>query len=311
MQLTNVVEPFGEVNVYQQNNGDLKIVATVLSEPVLEHVKIGLALDGSASMKGMYGSGVGIFKPDNTVQPVARTMVGYLANFSYPTGKVDIVYWACSPDGSQIEEIGEFDAQSIKNIALAGPKKLPWGRGTKLLPPLEHFVNKFQQGAKTLGLVKEPCGFCVFITDGIIEDLTAVKQYCIQYAQEISQGKKAFIKLFLLGVGEEIDKGQMDDLDDLEIGCKDTAGVDIDFWDHQLASDMNQLEQVFKELVSEDVIVVSSGRILNQAGKNCQEYADGVPALLKFTLPAGSTAFTLESPKGNFTQDISEALSKP
>lgn len=308
MQLANVVEPFGEVNVYKQTNGNLNIVATILIEPVLEHVKMGLALDGSASMKTMYGSGVGIFKPDNTVQPVARTMVGYLANFSYPTGKVDVIYWACSPDGSQIEEIGEFDAESIQKIALAGPKKLPWGRGTKLLPPLQHFVKKFQQGAKTLGLVKEPCGFCVFITDGIIEDFPEVKKYCLNYAQEISQGKKPFVKLFLLGVGEEIDQGQMDELDDLDTGCKDTAGVDIDFWDHQLASDMKQLEQVFKELVSEDVIVVGSGRIVNQASQTCQEYADGVPALLKFTLPSGSTAFTLETPQGSFTQDISEAL---
>ncbi|NET86186.1 MAG: VWA domain-containing protein, partial [Moorea sp. SIO1F2] len=134
------------------------------------------------------------------------------------------------------------------------------------------------------------------------------KQYCLNYAQEISQGKKPFVKLFMLGVGEEIDQGQMDELDDLDTGCKDTAGVDIDFWDHQLASDMNQLEQVFKELVSEDVIVVGSGRIVNQASQTCQEYADGVPALLKFTLPSGSTAFTLETPQGSFTQDISEAL---
>lgn len=309
MQLTNVVQPFGEVNVYKQSNGSLDIVATVLTEPAFEQVKMGLALDGSASMKNMYGSGVGIFTSDNTVQPVARTMVGYLANFSYPTGKVDVIYWACSQDGSEIEEIGEFDAQNIQNVGIVGPSKKPWGRGTKLLPPLKYFIDKFQKEAKTFGLVKEPCGFCVFITDGVIQDFADVKQYCIQYAQEISQEKKPFVKLFILGVGEEINTDQMDELDDLDTGHKDIAGVDIDFWDHQLANNMSQLEQVFKELVSEDVIVVSSGRIINQVGKTCKDYADGVPALLKFNLPAGSTKFTLESPKGNFTQDISEVLS--
>jgi hypothetical protein len=34
----------------------------------------------------------------------------------------------------------------------------------------------------------------------------------------------------------------------------------------------------------------------------------GVPALMRFRLPAGSTAFTLEFSGGNVTQDITEAL---
>ena len=48
--------------------------------------------------------------------------------------------------------------------------------------------------------------------------------------------------------------------------------------------------------------------ILNQAGKVCKDYPDGVPALLRFTLPSGSTSFTLEFPGGNITQNIDEGL---
>ncbi|GJD19109.1 hypothetical protein RIVM261_040650 [Rivularia sp. IAM M-261] len=308
MQLQNVVEPFGEVNVYKQNGGILNIVATILIEPDFEYARMGLALDGSASMKTIYGSGGGIFTSNNSVEPVARTMVNFLANYSH-TGKVDLIYWACNPDGSKIEELGEFDGDGIKNTAIVGPKKLPWGRGTKLLPPLIHFVEKFK-GAPKLGNVRKPGGFCVFVTDGIIEDLADVKQYCIQYAQEISQGKKPFIKFFLMGVGDEIDEEQMDSLDDMFANnpIKDSLGQNIDLWDHQLANDMSKLEQVFKEPISQDMIVIGSGRILNQTGKICHEYSDGVPALLKFSLPPGSTSFILESPKGNFKQDISEIL---
>lgn len=318
MQLTNVIEPFGEVNVYKETGGKLNIVATILTVPDLEGVRMGLALDGSASMKKMYGiSGVlntGIFGnaagTPNVVEPVARTMVGYLANFS-SSGKVDVIYWACSPDGSQVEELGEFSDKDIQNVAIAGPKKLPWGRGTKLLPPLKYFVDKFKS-APALG-VQRPAALCVFITDGIIEDLADVKQYCFQYAKEITSKQKPFIKLLLIGVGDEVDEGQMEQLDNMfeGSGIKDSAGKDIDIWDHQLASDMNKLEQVFKELASEDMIVIGSGRILNQAGTVCKEYADGVPALLRFTLPPGSNSFTLEFPGGSVTQDISEALAKP
>ncbi|NER31091.1 MAG: VWA domain-containing protein [Symploca sp. SIO1C4] len=316
MQLAKVVEPFGEVNVYKQNSGELHVVATILAVPDLEGAKIGLALDGSASMKKMYGvSGIvgSVFaqaaaaSTPNVVEPVARTMVSYLANFS-SNGKVDLIYWACSPDGSKIEPLGEFEEQDIQNLVISGPKKLPWGRGTKLLPPLKYFVDKFKD-APAKG-VKEPGAICLFVTDGIIEDLTDVKQYCLQYAQEISQEHKPFIKFLLIGVGEEVDEGQMDELDDMfeGSGIKDSSGKDIDLWDHQLASDMQKLEQVFKEFVSEDMIVIGSGRILNQDGKNCQEYPDGVPALLRFTLPVGSTAFSLEFPGGSVTQDISEIL---
>ncbi len=174
MQLTNVVDPFGEVNVYKQSNGTLNIVATILTVPDIEGARMGLALDGSASMKKMYGvSGIvgSAFamaaSTPNVVEPVARTMVSYLANFS-ANGKVDLIYWACSPDGSQVEELGEFDELEIKNKAITGPKKFPWGRGTKLLPPLKYFVDKFKS-APALG-VKQPAAICVFITDGIIED---------------------------------------------------------------------------------------------------------------------------------------------
>jgi hypothetical protein len=68
------------------------------------------------------------------------------------------------------------------------------------------------------------------------------------------------------------------------------------------------LEQIFKEFVSVETIVTQYGRILNQAGTVCEEYNFGVPALMRFKLPAGSTSFTLEFSGGNVTQDISEAL---
>jgi len=50
-QLHNPVEPFGEVNVYRQQNGTLDVVATVLMVPDGEGASAGLAPDASASMK--------------------------------------------------------------------------------------------------------------------------------------------------------------------------------------------------------------------------------------------------------------------
>lgn len=319
MQLSSVVEPFGEVNVEKLNNGELRVSATILSVPDIEFDGMGLALDASASMKKMYGiSGIvgSVFaqaaSTPNVVEPVARTMVDYLSNFSR-SARVNLIYWACSPDGSQIEEVGEFNGQEIKNVTISGPntKKIQMGMQTKLLPPLKYFVEKFK-GSPKRG-VKQPAAICVFITDGRIDDLEEVKQFCFQYAQDIAQKQKPFLKLFLIGVGEAVDEGQMTELDDMFEGknIQDHEGQGIDLWDHQLAEDISKLEQVFKELVSEDVIVVPSGKIFNQAGAVAKDYPDGVPAMLRFNLPQGSTEFTLEFPGGKVTQNISEALSQP
>jgi hypothetical protein len=265
-QLTQAVDPFGEVNVYRQRDGSLQIVATVLMEPDIEGARCGLALDASASMMKMYGANAplgGLFAKSadvvNVVEPVARTMAAYLAQFS-SNGKANLIYWACSPDGSQIEDIGEVTTDQAAALAVRGPRKLPWGRGTKLLPPVRYFV---EQAFRTA-----PWAVCVFVTDGVIEDLAAVKQYCLQYARQIATGQRSFIKLVLLGVGEEVDEAQLQELDDMfeGSGLKDRNGHDIDLWDHKLASEMRQLQEIFAEVVTEDLIVANQGRVLDGAG---------------------------------------------
>lgn len=309
-QLLHPVEPFGEVNVHPRPSGQLHIVATVLMEPDIEGARCGLALDGSASMKKMYGANAPlspIFKAasgvGNVVEPVTRAMAAYLARFS-SSGTVNLIYWACAPDGSGLEEIGEVNESQAQSLAVPGPRKLSWGRKTKLLPPVRYFVD---------GVFRtSPWAISVFITDGIIEDLQEVKQYCFQYAREIAANRRKFCKLVLIGVGEEVDEAQMEELDDMfeGSGLKMPNGDDIDLWDHKLASEMRQLHEVFAEVVSETIIVAEHGRVLDSAGRVVVNYSDGVPALLKFDLPRGSTSFTLELPGHRIVQDLSSALSR-
>ncbi|MBC7910072.1 MAG: VWA domain-containing protein, partial [Pyrinomonadaceae bacterium] len=203
------------------------------------------------------------------------------------------------------EEIGDFDSQQAQTLAINGVKPHLWGRGTKLLPPVKYFVDDKFKDAKW--------GIAIFVTDGIIEDLDDVKQFCLQFGQQISSGQRHFIKLVLIGVGEEVDEGQMEELDDMfeGSGLKDPEGDDIDLWDHKLASEMKKIEEIFAEVVSEHTIVAASGRALNSSGQVVKDYADGVPALLRFVLPAGSTSFKLEFSGGSVTQDISEGLARP
>lgn len=302
-QLSNPVEPFGEVNVFPQPDGSLKITATILMVPDIEGARTGLALDASASMKKLYGASNvlgGVFAKaaaaPNFVEPVARTMAAYLAQFS-SNAKCDLIYWAVDPAGDGIEPIAAVTAETSATVPIAGPKK-PWGRGTKLLPPVKHFVDNEFKAA--------PWAICVFVTDGVIEDLADVKAYCLNFAKQIASGKRQFIKLVLIGVGEEVDESQMEELDDMfeGSGLKMPNGDPIDLWDHKLAAEMKKIEEIFAEVVSEDAVVAASGRVVNQAGTACADYPDGLPAILRFSLPKGSTSFTLEFPGGSVTQDL-------
>jgi hypothetical protein len=296
---TKVVEPFGEVNIWPQPDGSLRVRATILMTPAVEGAQTGLAIDGSNSMKQMFGAGGAVSAlfastTPNVVEPVARTFASYLSNFD-SDGQTTVIYWACGPGGMQIEELGDMDAPTAKSKSFAAPKH--FGTGTKLLPAIKYFTETRFSAA--------PWSIFVFITDGIIEDLGEVKTYTLQLARQIAAGQRQFVKLVLVGVGAEIDRGQMEELDDLDYGgLKDPGGQELDLWDHKLASEMQKLEEIFAEIVSEDTILAPSAEIIDSAGNSVEpngrgSYADGLPALLDFNVSAGTTAFTLVLPGGN------------
>lgn len=305
--LRDPVEPFGEVNVYRRGDGAIDIVATILKEPEIEGAWTGLALDASSSMRRMYGSVMGgPFSASgipNIMQPVVRTMGSFLAGYS-SDGKTRLIYWSCGHDGSRTEEIGALSSDELRDVPINGPRRCPWGRCTQLLPALRHFVDQAHD--------ENRFGIYVILTDGRIDDIEAVKQYSLDLGAQIAAGRRSAIKFILIGLGQDIDVSQMEELDDLfeGTGLEDHCGVQIDLWDHKLASDMRNLHDIFAEAVSADIVIANRGRILDQSGQIIHEYSVGLPALLRFTLPAGTTAFTLECPGYQVTQDLTEVLGK-
>ena len=300
-------EPFGDINVIIQDTY-LEIVASILMVPDIESAQVGLALDASASIKKMYGiSGLvgSAFSQASTIpnvmEPVAKSIASFLTNFA-GDGTVHLIYWACNPSGQGIEPIGTFNADTLENLTIQGPKREKWGRGTKLLPPLQYFLDHKMK--------ESPWSLIIFITDGIIEDLDEVKLYCMQVGKDIADNKRKNIKLVLLGVGEEVDESQMEELDDMFEGTEleDPEGNEIDLWCHKLASDMQRMEEVFAEVVSENTTVAPNGKILDSYGNVIANYADGLPAKFRFNMPKNSKSFTLELANGSITQDISEVF---
>ena len=290
-----VVEPFGEVNVFNET-GKVRVKATILMKPSVEGAQTGLAIDGSNSMKNLFGAGGAVSAlfaaaSPNIVEPVAKTLGTYLANFD-SDGQTSIIYWACGVGGGDIEDLGDLNAQQIASARFQAPSN--FGTGTKLLPALRHFVE--------VRFTASPWTILVFITDGAIEDLDAVKTYSLDLAKQMAAGKRKFVKLVLIGVGPHADETQMEELDDLDYGgLKSPLGEELDLWDHKMASTMQKIEEIFAEVVSADTILAPSATITDATGQAVKpigrtSYADGLPALLEFEMPASATSFTLTIP---------------
>ena len=311
MQLAVVNEAFGEVNVRVNPSGEIEVSASIASEPTVADAATGMAIDGSDSMKELFGisrmASSLLGKPPNQVEPAARALIDYLANFS-GNGCVEVAYWACGVEGREIQRIGSINKAQAESLNLAGPKS--FGRGTRLRPIVEHFVNCFAPSSWSIAVI---------ITDGKFDDLAEVITYTESLAREIASGDRNPLKLVAIGLCHEVDMDSMREnlaqLDDCldDNGIIDSKGDLVDLWDHKVAKDITALHQIFAEVVSENVAVGESGSILDSSANLIREYPNdeitcGLPGLLRFTLPPGSTEFTLLVGNHRVTQDITEAI---
>lgn len=311
-----VNKSLGEVNVSQLEDGRVGIKATILMRPNgIENAQTGLALDGSFSMQDMYGHSNdvlqdSIFAMDdpvpavNSVQPVARKIAAYLANFD-SDGGTSTIYFACGKLGAELEEIGDLTEETAPTATISGPKK--WGTGTRIVPAMQHFLSLYENSPWLLALI---------VTDGLIDDLEEAKALSQIICEDMRDGKRGFTKFVVIGLGKDFSEvgsparlalEALDDLDEDPI--YGVPGQDL--WDHKLAKDMTSLDQIFAEVVSENTIIARSAQVTDSFGLPVQvegggSYTDGLPALLRFSMTAGSTSFTITLPNGKqLVQDIS------
>jgi hypothetical protein len=318
-----VAQEFGEVNI-RDDGSLLHVQFTILMEPQgtdAEGWQTGVALDGSASMKNWYGRQLKGRVPqdieadyiekgwivqqvqdgkllkvlqreayedglqrgylqmsENIIEAKAREFISYLASNLDADGGTTLIYWACG-DGAELEVVGDFTANECKTLSIQGPSKVKFGNGTHLLPALRYFADRFPDA---------PHGMYVFVTDGKLDDLDAVKRYTMTLAKEIAAGRRNSVKCVLIGIGDSIDESQMEELDDLD------TGTDVDVWDHKIAQEMRNLTEIFAEVVGENQIIAPLGAILDAQGQIARKFSDGVPARITVQLPHGTPWFELE-----------------
>ncbi len=137
-----------------------------------------------------------------------QDFTAYIAGSLDGTGKTSLIYWGCGK-GDEIQALGEFDALGCHDLAITGPVSFKLGKTTKLLPAISYFVNQCRQAQR---------GIYIFVTDGRIDDLEQVKIYTKELALEIAVGKRNYLKLILIGIGNDVDSYQLQELDDFDTG---------------------------------------------------------------------------------------------
>ena len=291
---TQTVEPFGKVNIQFLPDGSKQVTAYLHAENIQAGVQTGIAIEGSTLMRSSYGF-KGRLGPlfasqsgPNLVSIVTQKIGSYLARKVDADRSTSVVYWACGPEESEIEFVGDMTAFEVEQTKFLGPAK--YGSKINLLPAVRYFVERFS-GADW--------GMYAFLTQGAINDLVAVKRYTGELAEAISAGKRNKLKLILIGVGSQIDSDTLEQLDNLNTGTGE------DLWDYRIAAEMKSVLELFTEVVDSSVIVAPSGRIIDAEGNTIQDYSDkGVPALMTFELPPGAKSFAVEFQGKRTTQPI-------
>jgi hypothetical protein len=300
-------KPLADVNVpTPDKNASNEVVVCFMPDPDVlwgeAESRAVLALDASRSIKKMFGI-AGPFGGDpNYVEMVSRKVGEILCGITKDQ-TVSMLYWALGAGGEETEEIGVFDQAASRAAKIAGPKQGNWGTGTKILPPIKYVVESvFDKVEAVMGVI---------ITDGIIEDEQAAMDYCMDLGKRLVAEKKTDkFKLVLIGVGEEVDEGQLERFDDMFEGTD--LEEDVDIWSHGIAASMQDesdiLGVLFGELISEETMVADSGSVLDANGNEIKSFPDGLPGKFRFELPKGQTSFTVHTARGDVTQDISEVL---
>lgn len=285
-----IVKPFSDVH-----NNDGHVVATLLHDPTVEGLEVALYMDGSASMESTYGPRGVLAKLGpvrNQVEPQMQWMLEYLASKDR-NGLLRVAYWATG-DGSQLEVAGDLRGDMAKSYKFPGPKS--YGKGTILLPVLRDFVA-YMRAQVALGARR---GLAVLITDSQLYDADDVKAYSAQVAKEVASGRLPRMNFVLVGVGEQVDEEQMEDI------CHEEFPGVGHLWCHRVADRMEEMAELVAVLVDETMTVAAGGTVYDDKGKVLKIYEARLPAVLEFDVPKGCTSFTLEVGGEKYVQPLPE-----
>lgn len=282
MSVLKASDIFGDITVYPAKDGHQRVEIYIRLQEKVEGMQIGIGIDGSASMRQMFGDTIPKFarRPeDNVMQTVVQRLCSYACEFS-GDGSVLPIYWATGIGGKGVESLGNLDLETVTSKTFEGPRK--WGTGTSLLPPLNYFLTN---------LTDAPWLVLLFVTDGVIGDLDDVITKSLEIGQDILEGKRGKSKFILVGCGEEVSEEQIEKLDNMFDGTPLEGRIDL--WDGRFASEMGNLSEIWDE-VDFGIQIPGAVRITDAQGQEVLSHPDGFPQRMEFLVPDGTKSIRIE-----------------
>ena len=292
------VEPFADLHFE-----DGKVHAVLLHDPTVEGLDMAIYMDASGSMREEYEykresrsflewiRGAPLKEAANQVEPQVQWMLEYLATKDR-NGLLRVAYWAGGQSGKDVQVVGELKGVDVKNQKFPGPKTL--GNHTFLTPALKDYVKYLKEqvaeGARR--------GCAIIVTDGRLNDAEDVQAFSAEVAREIRAGRLPRLNFVLVGVGDNIDEHQLE-----EIAHAEYPGVGH-LWCHRIAEEISQVAELVAVLVDENMTVAAGGTVYDDKGKVLRSYEGRLPAVLEFPVPDGTKSFTLEVNGQRYTQPL-------
>lgn len=276
--------PFLQVRSWQQPFGIRVRCVLGLPVPAKTGLVTGAAIEATGGMQAYFGAG-----PFSRGQIRGPTLaLAEILSLLDKHGGTTLLYWGTGNTES-FQSLGFRTPDQWRTHPFPPPRM--FGRSGCLLPAIRYFIEGthpatghfFAEEGRRLGVF-------VFILDGAIEDFPAVRDYCLQLAEQIETGRRPPARLVLVGFGQqyiEQDGGQARALAAHFARMNTPVVVSV------VADDLASTPRVASEVIMTNQVVAETGCVFDADGRAIRHFPTGLPGTIEFLLPSDSTAFSV------------------
>ena len=167
-----------------------------------------------------------------------------------------------------------------------------------MLPALNHFAEEYKHAKWT---------FLLIITDGELQDFEEIKQRSVELIQEIADGKRQHCKFIIIGVGPDINREQLKELDHLSEHLISFKTAISDLWDSKVAKEMKEIVEIMDE-VDFGITIPGKVKIIDDKGLEILTYTDGFPQRLEFYVREGAKYVTVDIVGQKIHQSLEDSI---
>jgi hypothetical protein len=244
----------------------------------------GAAIEATGGMRTYFGTGP--FSRGQIRGPALA--LAEILSLLDKRGGTAMLYWG-TENTESFQYLGFRTAEQWRAYTFAPPRA--FGRSGCLLPAIRYFTEgihpttgrSFAEEGKLLGVF-------VYILDGAIQDFPAVRDYCLQLAEQIETDRRSPVRLVLVGFGQqyiEQDGGQARAL------AAHFARMNTPVVASVVADDLASIPRVASEVIMTNQVVAETGCVFDADGRAVRHFPNGLPGTIEFLLPSDSIAFSV------------------